>query len=72
MKRSVNGACLADEDSYCMDEFAIVINGKKVQSYNIKGSESNQVKELQYRNKFVKDWDVRVPTPSVINREMKW
>ena len=35
------------ENSYCADEFSIVINHKTKTSYNFKGSEANQVKEMQ-------------------------
>ena len=38
---------IADEDSYCYDEFSIVIKPKTATSYNRKGAESNQVKEPQ-------------------------
>ena len=38
---------IADEDSYCYDEFSIVIKHKSTASYNRKGTEANQVKELQ-------------------------
>ena len=46
--RSVDGRVrISAEDSYCADEFSIVIKPKTEKSYNRKGSESNQVKELQ-------------------------
>ena len=47
-KRSTDGTKrIADEDSYCMDEFSIVISPKTSTSYNRKGAEANQVKEVQ-------------------------
>ena len=38
---------IEDEDSYCCDEFSIVIKAKSKTSYNRKGAEANQVKEVQ-------------------------
>ena len=47
-KTSIEGKCrIADEDIYCCDEFSIVIKPKTTTSYNRKGAEANQVKELQ-------------------------
>ena len=43
----MDGKRIADKDSYCCDEFSIVIKPKTTTSYNRKGAEANQVKELQ-------------------------
>ena len=43
----MDGKRIADKDSYCCDEFFIVIKPKTTTSYNRKGAEANQVKELQ-------------------------
>ena len=42
------GYRIAPEDSYCADEFSIVIAPKTKSSYNLKGCESNQVKDHDY------------------------
>ena len=45
-KRAVGGRKrISDEDTYCFDEFSIVIKPKTATSYNRKGAEANQVKE---------------------------
>ena len=36
---------IADEDSYCCDEFSIVLKPHTSTSYNWKGAEANQVKD---------------------------
>ena len=46
-RNSFRSKRIADEDSYCCDEFSIVIKAKSKTSYNRKGAESNQVKEVQ-------------------------
>ena len=47
-KRSVDGMNrISDEDTYCCDEFLIVINPKTSTCYNRRGAEANQVKEVQ-------------------------
>ena len=45
-KGAVNGHCrISANHSYAADEFSIVIKPKTETSYNMKGAESNQVKE---------------------------
>ena len=39
------GKRVLDQDSYCCDEFSIVIQPKTSKSYNRKGAEANQVRE---------------------------
>ena len=47
-KRSVDGMNrISDEDTYCCDEFSIVINPKTSTYYNRRGAEANQVKEVK-------------------------
>ena len=47
-RADVGGYRVVPEDTYCFDEFSIVIVPKTKNSYNFKGNVPNQVKDHDY------------------------